>query len=77
MRQDAAIRQLEIISEAASKLSKEFSTKNPDFPLKEAISMRNFLIHGYNDVDLEVVWKTVQEDIPLVKEKLESLGFNQ
>lgn len=63
MRQDAVIRQLEIIGEATSKLSKEFATKNPDFPLKEAVGMRNFLIHGYDDVDLEVVWKTVQVDI--------------
>ena len=64
MRHDAVIRQLEIIGEAANKLSSEFRKKNPQFPLKEAVSMRNFLIHGYDDIDLKVVWKTVQEDMP-------------
>lgn len=49
MRQDAVIRQLEIIGEAANKLSTEFSQTNPDFPLRQAISLRNFLIHGYDE----------------------------
>jgi len=62
MRQDAVIRQLEVIGEAANRISKDFLTTNPDFPLKEAIRMRNFLIHGYDEVNLKVVWKTVQED---------------
>lgn len=70
---DAVIRQLEIIGEAANKLSQEFAKQNPDFPLKEAITMRNFLIHAYDDVDLTVVWKTIQEDIPLLKENIKSL----
>lgn len=70
MRQDAVIRQLEIIGEAANKLSLNFSKNHPDFPVKEAIRMRNFLIHGYDDVDIVVVWKTVTEDIPLLKKHL-------
>ncbi len=74
MRHDAVIRQLEIIGEAANKLSEEFAKQNPDFPLKEAITMRNFLIHAYDDVDLMVVWKTIQEDIPLLKKRIQSLN---
>jgi len=35
--------------------------------------MRNFLLHGYDDVDLEVVWKTVKEDIPRLKQSLKNL----
>lgn len=73
MRHDAVIRQLEIIGEAANKLSKEFSKQNPEFPLKEAVGMRNFLIHAYDDVDLAVVWKTTQEDLPLIKKNIKSL----
>src|SRR5438105_29638 len=73
MRQDAAIRQLEIIGEAANKLSTEFRKQHPSFPVKEAISMRNFLIHGYDDINLTVVWKTIQEDIPSLKESLSKL----
>src|SRR3989339_2002190 len=70
MRQDAVIRQLEVIGEAANRISKDFLTTNPDFPLKEAIRMRNFLIHGYDEVNIKVVWKTIQEDIPLLKKSL-------
>lgn len=73
MRQDAVIRQLEIIGEAANKLPKEFQTANPGFPLKESVRMRNFLIHGYDDIDLKIVWKTVQEDMPSLKKSLKLL----
>ncbi|MEK7521319.1 MAG: DUF86 domain-containing protein [Patescibacteria group bacterium] len=76
MRHDAVVRQLEIVGEATNKLSEDFRKEYPDFPVKEAISMRNFLIHGYNEINLAVVWKTVQEDLPLLKEhvsKLQSL----
>ena len=70
MRQDAVIRQFEIIGEAANRISKDFLDNHQDFPLKEAIRMRNFLIHGYDEVNIEVVWKTVQVDIPLLKKSL-------
>ena len=70
MRQDAIIRQFEIIGEAANKLTGNFLENNPDFPIKEAIGMRNFLIHGYDEVDINVVWKTLQNDIPFLKEKV-------
>lgn len=73
MRQDAIIRQFEIIGEAASRISKDFLEQYPDFPLKEAVEMRNFLIHGYDEVDIKVVWKTLQEDIPLLKNKILSI----
>ena len=42
--------------------------------LQQAKGMRNFLIHGYDDVDLKVVWKTVQEDIPLLKQSLKNIN---
>ncbi|PIX68842.1 DUF86 domain-containing protein [Candidatus Roizmanbacteria bacterium CG_4_10_14_3_um_filter_39_13] len=73
MRQDAVIRQFEIIGEAASRISKDFLEQHSDFPIKEAIEMRNFLIHGYDEVDIKVVWKTLQEDIPLLKNKMLSI----
>lgn len=70
MRQDAVIRQLEIIGEAAAKISKDFLNKYPNFPIRESVGMRNFLIHGYDQVDVNVVWKTLQSDIPLLKSKI-------
>lgn len=73
MRQDAVIRQFEIIGEAAGRISKDFLEKYPDFPIKEAIRMRNFLIHSYDEIDIKVVWKTLQEDITLLKNKIHNL----
>lgn len=46
--QDAVIRNIEIIGEAASRLSKKFYEDYRDFPIGEAVSMRNRLIHGYD-----------------------------
>lgn len=76
MRQDAIIRHLEIIGEAATKISKDFLVQYPHFPIKEAVSMRNFLIHGYDQVDVNVVWKTIQNDIPFLKNQLAALKLS-
>ena len=73
MRQDAVIRQFEIIGEAANRISKDFIKDHPDFPLKEAIRMRNFLIHNYDDVDLEIVWKTIKESLPQLKNSVKKI----
>lgn len=66
---------LEIIGEAASGLSPEFRQKHNKIPWKAIIDMRNRLIHGYFDIDLDIVWSTVKEDIPpflkQIKEVLE------
>lgn len=74
MRQDAVIRQLEIIGEAANKLSTEFSQTNPSFPLRQAISLRNFLIHGYDEIELDIVWKTIQENLPTLKQSVSEIN---
>jgi uncharacterized protein with HEPN domain len=71
MLHDATIRQLEVLGEAANKLSTDFKSNNPDLPLRQVISMRNFLIHGYDEVDLQIVWDTIQQNIPELKKKLE------
>lgn len=73
MRIDAVIRQLEIIGEAAHHLSKEFHAAHSEIPFEDMIGMRNMLIHGYVDVDLEVVWKTSHEDLPVLKKAITEL----
>ena len=67
---DAVLRNIEIIGEASNRLSTAFLNKNPDFPHKEAVSMRNLLIHEYDKTDTRIVWKTLKEDIPLLKNKI-------
>ncbi|MCC7573067.1 MAG: DUF86 domain-containing protein [Candidatus Methanofastidiosum sp.] len=55
---------LEIFGEAAKGISFEFQSSYPNIPWKFIIGMRNRLIHGYYDIDLDVIWSTVTEDIP-------------
>jgi len=68
--QDAIIRNLEIIGEAANNilgLDSAFDEKHPDMALKAAYGMRNSLSHGYFTVDPILVWGTIQSDIPALK----------
>lgn len=60
----ALTRCLEIPGEAASKMSTETSVRFPEIPFPKMVSMRNRLIHAYFDVDLDIVWTTVREDLP-------------
>lgn len=70
---DGVIRELEIIGEAATHLSERFRAKHPEVPFVDIIAMRNQLIHEYFGVDIDVVWKTVTDDLPVLKKQLESL----
>lgn len=68
--QDAVIRQLEVIGEATSNLQETFKKKNSDIPWREISDFRNVLAHEYWDVDLEIVWKAVHEDVSALKSAL-------
>ncbi len=69
----AVIRKFEIIGEASSKTTDDFKKSNSDVPWGIMIGMRNWLIHGYFGVDSKTVWDTVQEDIPILYEKIINL----
>lgn len=60
----ALIHCLEILGEAASKVTPETRAQIPSIPFAQTISMRHRLIHAYFDVDLDIVWTTVTEDLP-------------
>jgi len=61
--QDSVIRRLEIIGEATARISIETQNLYPTIPWREMKGMRNLLIHEYNEIDTEMVWKTAKEDI--------------
>lgn len=63
-RQDSVIRRMEIIGEAARRISSATQAAFPHLPWSGMIGMCNLLIHHYGDVDLEIVWDTVQRDLP-------------
>lgn len=73
----ALVRLLEIIGEAANGISIEFKDDHPEISWKDIIRMRNRLIHGYFDVNLDVVWQTVVDDIPILINLLTKLGEHE
>jgi len=64
----ALVRDIEVMGEAASRVSRETRERHPAVPWQEMVGMRNHLIHGYFDVDARVVWQTVVDDIPVIEE---------
>jgi uncharacterized protein with HEPN domain len=71
--QDAVIRRLEIIGEAARRISQPTRARISQIPWAAMIGMRNLMIHEYDDVDLQVVWDTVQEHLPNLIQAIEPL----
>lgn len=71
--QDAVIHNFEIIGEASNNIEKhypEFAASHPKLPLAFAYQMRNAVAHGYFKIDFEVVWKTIQHDLPGLQQLL-------
>lgn len=73
LHQNAVVRVLEIIGEAAKHVSQETQDAHPEIPWRETSGMRNKLIHEYFDVDLDEVWDTVKNDIPTLIALIEPL----
>ncbi|MEJ2221668.1 MAG: DUF86 domain-containing protein [Desulfobacterales bacterium] len=69
----ALIRLVEIIGEAATRIDNELKASNPQVPWREIIGMRNRLTHGYDTVDLKVLWDTIAEDLPPLITDLEKI----
>lgn len=75
--QDAVIRNIEIIGEAANKIQRvapEFAAQHDDIPWLVMYTMRNRVSHGYDKVDLEIVWKTIQGDLPVLYQQVRSIA---
>lgn len=76
LEQDAVIRNFEIIGEACRNIDRhcpKFSEQYPELPLAVAYEMRNALAHGYFKVDLEIVWKTIETDLPVLEQQVKNI----
>jgi uncharacterized protein with HEPN domain len=62
--QDAIVRQLTILGEAAKRVSPDFRNEHPEIPWKKIAGTRDVIVHDYFHVDSEKVWRIVQEDLP-------------
>jgi uncharacterized protein with HEPN domain len=71
--QDGVVRQLEIIGEAAKNVSSTFRDAHPELPWSQMTGTRNKLTHGYFEVNLFIVWDTVQSDLPPLKQQVERI----
>ena len=79
MVQDAVIRNFEIIVEASRNIERSnpgFVADHPELPLSFAYEMRNVLAHGYFKVDLGVVWKTIEQDLPGLLQQIRAVAAN-
>lgn len=68
--QDAVLRRIEIMGEAAKNIPEDIKDKYTDIPWKQMKGMRDILIHEYFGVDLELTWRVVSKDIPELKKKI-------
>lgn len=68
-------RLIEVVGEAASRVSSETRARYPDIPWIQIVGMRNRLIHGYDVLDYDILWDTVNDDLPpLVKQLMVALS---
>lgn len=67
----ALVRLIEIIGEAAARVSPEGQAEYSFIPWREVVGMRNRLVHGYDSIDLDVLWDTIEDDLPPLIDKLE------
>jgi len=71
--QHSVVRCIEVIGEAASRISSELRNAYPTIPWQDMTGMRNRLIHAYFDLDLDLVWQTVNEELPNLIPQLDAL----
>jgi len=74
--QDAVIRSIEVIGEAAQRVrlvDPEFAARHNQVPWEQIYGMRNRIVHDYFEIDLEVVWKTAQMDLPILRQQIAAL----
>ena len=73
MLQNWFLRHLQIIGEAVRALPEDVRTLAPDIPWSNIVGMRNILVHGYFDIDTDIVWNAATRDVPAIKPAVERL----
>jgi uncharacterized protein with HEPN domain len=69
----ALVRLLEIVGEAAGRVSEEARELHPEIPWAQIIGLRNRLVHGYDAVDYDILWQIITDDLPALADMLETV----
>ena len=67
------VKDVEIVGEAAAQITESARTQTPEIPWQGIVAMRNRLVHAYFSINLDIVWQTVQEDLPMLITRLERI----
>jgi uncharacterized protein with HEPN domain len=70
---DAVLRNLTVLGEAAGRLDRHWTAHHPEVPWSLVTGIRHRVVHDYGHVDPDIVWDTVQEDVPAILRKLQQL----
>lgn len=71
--QDAIMFNIIILGEAANRIGQEFQEKHPEIPWSSIIGTRNVIVHGYDQIKLQIVWDILTKDLSSLKNKLQSI----
>jgi len=71
--QDAVIRNFEVLGEASKRLPPEFRNQHPGIPWRSIAAFRDVLIHAYDRVDLQEVWRIIEEELPPLKQAISAI----
>jgi uncharacterized protein with HEPN domain len=71
--QAAVIRWIEVIGEAARGVTAELREAHPEVPWRRMVAMRNVLIHGYFDIDVDLVWSVAENDLPKLRAQVQAI----
>jgi uncharacterized protein with HEPN domain len=69
--QDAVVRNLEIIGEAANRLPQEFKVRRADIEWPKIVGLRHRIVHDYFGIDLKIIWRIINEDLRVFKAQLQ------
>ena len=69
----ALVRLMEIVGEAASRVPEEFRSRYPQIPWRDVSDLRNRLIHGYDQVNFDILWTIIRDDLPPLIEQLDAI----
>jgi uncharacterized protein with HEPN domain len=71
--QDAVARNFEILGEITKRLEKSFTDQHPEIPWRQMAAFRDVIIHDYEDLQLQIVWKTITDELPKLQTQLQAI----